>query len=261
MERQPAHRAMNKCEVHFPNGNRAQMVTSPPGTPAIDLLHALDIRQPKALIMIVGGASNMSEQLYPNLVQLFAHGVAHVAISVGAMIIDGGTQTGVMMMMGQGVAEQQHRSTLLGVAPTGRVTYPSKPPQVGDDERIPLDPNHSHFVLVEVGKFGDETETMYGLAAVLSIACPSVAVLINGGPIAEEEVLHNVRQGRPIIVIEGSGRLADDVARLWRGKPSSIPDAKMAEIITQGDLHLFPLTGSPTELVQLTLRLLGGQLW
>ena len=250
---------MNKWEVDFPNGNRAQVVTSPPGTPAVDLLNALDIRQPKALIMIVGGASNMSEQVHPNVVQLFAHGVAHVAISVGAMIIDGGTQAGVMTMIGQGVAEQQHRSTLLGVAPTGRVTYPGKLPQVGDDERVSLDPNHSHFVLVEVSKFGDETETMYGLAAVLSTACPSVAILINGGPIAEEEVLHNVRQGRSIIVIEGSGRFADDVARLWRGKPSSIPDAKMAEIITQGALHLFPLTGSQTELVQLTLRLLGGQ--
>ncbi len=259
MDIQPSRPVLKKQEIHFPNGNRAQAVTLPPGTCTADLLQALDIPPPNAVMMIAGGASQMSEHLYPNLVQLLTHGLAQVAVSAGALIIDGGTQAGVMAIMGQAVAEQQRRSTLLGVAPAGCVTYPGKPTDIGSGERVPLDPNHSHFVLVDTDEWGGETETMYELAKVFSEGCPSVAVLINGGSIAKNEVVYNVRQGRPIIVIEGSGRLADDLARVWQEKPSFIPDPELTEINMHGDIHLFPLTGSAAELVQLTQRLLDKQ--
>jgi len=175
------------------------------------------------------------------------------------LIIDGGTQAGVMAIMGQAVAEQQRRSTLLGVAPAGSVTYPGKSTKMSGNEAAPLDPNHSHFVLVETDEWGGETETMYELAKTLSAGRPSVAVLINGGPIAKREVLYNVRQRRSIIVIESSGRLADEIARLWQEKESSISDPQLAEIILHGDIHMFPLSGSAMELVQLTQRLLDRQ--
>lgn len=98
---------------------------------------------------------------------------------------------------------------------------------------------------------------MYALGQFLAAGRPSVAVLVNGGGIARNEVLYNVRQRRPIIVIEGSGRLADDIARLWREK-SAFPsdDAALAEIVKDGDLHLFPLTGTPEQLQQLLFDLL-----
>lgn len=249
---------MNKREIHFPNGNLAQVILSPAGTRAVDLLHTLDIPQPPAVIIIAGGASELDEQMHPDLIRLFTRGIAQVAVSTRALIIDGGTQAGVMAIMGQAVADQQRRSILLGVAPAGVVTYPGDSTGMKSNESIPLDPNHSHFVLVETGEWGGETETMYELAKTLSAGRPSVAVLINGGSIAKNEVLHNVRQGRPIIVMEGSGRLADDIARLWREKPASIPDPQLAEIILHGNIHVFPLNGSTMELVQLTKHLLNG---
>lgn len=247
---------MDKQEIQFPNGNRAQAVIPPVGTRATDLVQTLGIPQPKAVILIAGGAGRMDEQIHPNLIQLFTHGIAHVAASLGALVIDGGTQAGVMALMGQGMAEQQRRPTLLGVSPAGSVTYPGKSTDKTSSEEVPLDPNHSHFVLVETDEWGGETETMYELAKVFSQGCPSVAVLINGGAIAKNEVLHNVRQRRPIIVIEGSGRLADEIAWILHERPSSLSDPKLAEITTYGDLYLFPLTGSAKELEQLTQRLL-----
>lgn len=256
MNTQPTSQAMNKREIHFPNGNVAQAILPPAGTRATDLLHTLNIRQPNAVIIIAGGASKMDAQVHPDLDRLFTRGIAQVATSARALIIDGGTQAGVMAIMGQAVAEQQRRSTLLGVAPAGIVTYPGKSTGMISNECVPLDPNHSHFVLVETDEWGGETETMYELAKTLSAGRPSVAVLINGGSIAKSEVLHNVRQRRPIIVIQGSGRLADEIARLWQEKPSSISDAQLSEIILLGDIHLFPLTGSAMELAQLTQRLL-----
>src|SRR6266576_459473 len=256
MDTRPASQSMNKREIHFPNGNLAQAILPPAGARATDLLHTLNIRQPNAVIIIAGGASKMDAQVHPDLDRLFTRGIAQVATSTRALIIDGGTHAGVMVIMGQAVAEQQRRSTLLGVAPAGVVTYPGKSSGMSGSESVLLDPNHSHFVLVETDEWGGETETMYELAKTLSAGRPSVAVLINGGSIAKSEVLHNVRQRRPIIVMEGSGRLADEIARLWQEKPSSIPDPQLAEIILHGNIHVFPLAGSTMEMVQLAKRLL-----
>ena len=247
---------MNKREIHFPNGNLAQAILPPAGTRATDLLNTLNIRQPNAVIIIAGGASKMDEQVHPDLDRLFTRGTAQVAASARALIIDGGTHAGVMTIIGQAVAEQQRRTTLLGVAPAGIVTYPGQSTEIRGKECVPLDPNHSYFVLVETDEWGGETDTMYELAKTLSAGHPSVAILINGGSVAKSEVLHNVRQRRPIIVMEGSGRLADEIARLWQEKPSSIPDPQLAEIILHGNIHVFPLAGSTMELVQLAKRLL-----
>ncbi len=61
MDTQPSHQAVNTQQIQFPNGNRALAVTSSPGTRAIDLVQALGITRPKALILIAGGAAKMSE--------------------------------------------------------------------------------------------------------------------------------------------------------------------------------------------------------
>jgi hypothetical protein len=67
--------------------------------------------------------------------------------------------------------------------------------------------------------------------------------LVNGGAIAKDELLQSVRRNWPVIVIEGSGRLADQVAAL-KEKPSQIEDPVLAEIVEEGDLRIFPITGA-----------------
>jgi hypothetical protein len=251
---------MNRQDIYFPNGNHVQAVIAPDGTPAADLLHALDIPQPHALIMIAGGAAFMDKQSNAELEQLFTGSVVQVASQLNALIIDGGTQAGVMEIIGLAVSGHQQRPQLLGVSPHGNVTYPGKSSETSNTDSGPLDPNHSHFVLVETDEWGGETATMYALAAFISKSCPSLAILVNGGAIAENEIINNVRQQRPIIVIEGSGRLADEIARLWQAKPTStsnpIADAALAEIIREGDLYLFPITSSAVELAQIVRHLL-----
>lgn len=259
MDSQPMPEAMKIQEISFPNGNRALAVIPPIGTRPTDLVHALGIPQPRSLLMIAGGAARMNERDYSNLTRLVTDGIAHIAFTLKALIIDGGTQSGVMELMGQGVAKQQQRPVLLGISPAEKVTYPGKTTRKVDGEIVPLDPNHSHFVLVETNEWGGETETMYELAKVFSEGCPSVAILINGGAIAKNEVLYNVRQKRPLIVIEGSGRFADEIARILHEKSSLDSNPDLREIINQGKLYLFPIAGSTLELEQLIQRLLNEQ--
>jgi len=256
MDTLPPHQPFNKEVIRFSNGNQAQAVMPPINASATDLVHALGLPQPKALMMIAGGASNLDEHTSTELAPLFRDGIAAVAASLDALIIDGGTQAGVMALMGLGVAQQQHKATLLGVAPAGSITYPGKPPGKTSNHKVPLDPNHSHFVLVQTDEWGGETETMYALAHVLSQGCPSLAMVIDGGSISKSEVLHNVRQKRPIIIIEGSRRFADEIATMVHEKPPSLSDPVLAEIVADGDLYLFPLTRSTAELEQLARRLL-----
>lgn len=152
---------------------------------------------------------------------------------------------------------QERKPMLLGVAPEGRVSYPGKIRVEG--ETGSLDSNHSHFVLVETDEWGGETAIMYELGQFLAAGRPSVAVLVNGGEVATNELLYNVRQKRPIIIFEGSGRLADNIAYLWRGRNIPSADCVLAEIVKDGDIHLFPLHGTARQLKQLLFDLLRRQ--
>lgn len=255
MDAEPKRQTLAIQEIHFANGNTAQAVFSPIGTQATDLIQSLGISQPGAIIMIAGGAFKMERQMMFTLAASFTYGIPHLAAALDALIIDGGTKAGVMELIGLGVTQQPRRPFLLGVTPLGMVTYPGKS-KSSNQEVVTLDPNHSHFVLVEADKWGEETEMMYELAHIFSQGCPSVALLINGGGIAKREVLYCVRQRRPIVVLEGSGRVADEVANALRSKSSSLSDSAIAEIVADGDLHLFPVTGSVVALEQLMERLL-----
>jgi hypothetical protein len=227
-------------EIVFPNNNVAKLVAALRGTPMASLIESLGISSPKNLILLIGGADKLDEKLTSRLTQLFSRGIARAAADAEALIVDGGTQAGVMQIMGQSIADRGRKSSLLGVAPAGKVTYPGGPSLASDDS-APLDPNHSHFVLVDGKEWGSETETLFELAAAFNV--PVLAILVNGGAIAKDELLQSVRQNWPVIVIEGSGRLADDVAVLKK-QPSQIEDPLLAEIVEEGDLRIFPITGA-----------------
>ena len=259
MDTQLTPESMKIQEISFPNGNRAMAVIPPRSSTATDLVRALGIQKPGSLIMIVGGAARMDERDHTNLARLFSDGIAHIAATRHALVIDGGTQSGVMELMGQGIAQQPQRPPLLGISPIENIIYPGKTLPRATTELTPLDPNHSHFVLVDSNEWGGETETMYALAEVYSQSCPSVAILVNGGTIAKNEVLYNVRQNRPIIVIEGSGRLADEIVEALHNMSTLNSDLDLTEIIKKGKLHVFPITGSTEELEQFIQRLFDEQ--
>lgn len=240
----------SKKEILFPNGNRAQWVAPPAGAKAADILNALGIGQPKALIMISGGAAGLDEALKSRLAQLFSHGIARAAADTGALIIDGGTQAGVMQMIGEGRAAWGGNAPLIGVCPAALVTWPDGP--AGED-LASLEPNHTHFVLTDGDHWGAETETMFALATGLSEGTPSVSVLANGGPISRDEVLHNVRQRREIIVIAGSGRLADELTAVVR-REAEPADADMAKVLRDGRITLFEISQAPSALADLVAQ-------
>jgi hypothetical protein len=108
-------------------------------------------------------------------------------------------------------------------------------------------------VLVESDEWGGETQTMYELAEELGKEMPVLTILVNGGAVAKYEVLQSVYHGWAIIVIEGTGRLADEIAIAVREKkePSS---EEMAAIVTYDRLVLFDIEEGPEALAALIRR-------
>src|SRR5208282_1040418 len=135
--------------------------------------------------------------------------------------------------------------------------YPGGP-DGGDG--VPLDQNHSHFVLADSDKWGGETGLLMALAAARAGNGKVVVVLAGGGEVAKAEALQSVRRGWPVFAIAGTGGLADTVLELWRihrapqrrsaarwrpgvlkGRTpaplSLIADADLREVVSDGDIR------------------------
>jgi hypothetical protein len=243
---------VTKKEISFDNGNHAVVLTAPLDTDPQTILKALDLAQPNALIIVFGGAKGLDDSRKTRLAELFSDAIAPAAAELGALIIDGGTQSGVMAMMGEAVARNGRRSQLLGIAPAGKVTYPDGLGEADIPDGAPLEPNHSHFILVDSDEWGGETGTMLQIARAFKTTV--VVMLVNGGPIAAEEALQSVRNGWELLVVEGSGRLADELSVAMRN-PTLATSATIKEITRSGHVKLFsidePAAGLKRQLQQI----------
>jgi hypothetical protein len=170
--------------------------------------------QTDALVVLSGGASKMSEAKQRELLAMF-EALGTLAQERRIAVGDGGTQAGIMEAAGTARRASGRAFPLIGVAPAREI------PPAG---KTAIDPNHSYVVAVDDAAlaagdagWGSETATMYWLFGRIAEGRPSVAVVANGGGITLAEIDANVEAGRPMILIEGSGRAADAVIALVRG--------------------------------------------
>jgi len=242
--------------IHFPNGARARLVEASDEASPQELLADLEVSRPGAVIAVVGAADSLDPRVVPWLTQLFSRGLGMAANRTGALLVDGGTDSGAMAVLGQALADQVPRPRLLGVAPRQRVTYPGAPSGAG--ELAALEPNHDYFVLAPAADWGGETALLFGLVDELAVAIPTVCVLVGGGEVARAEILRVVRRRWPLFVVAGSGGLADELARTLAGRKADpgtgVADPVMAEIVADGDIELVALESEPASFGGLLMR-------
>jgi hypothetical protein len=236
----------------FPNGNQARIVHVPLHTPAPQIIAALELAPPRALLILNGGTAKLLPELQEQLSEVFTSGLARAVAETQITVITGGTDAGIFSLLGQGMAAAGRSAACIGVTVKEPVTWPGK-----TDGEAPLEPNHSHFVLVEGGDWGAETATMYDLAAALSHDCPSVAVFASGGEITIHELQANIRQNRPMILLAGSGRNTDAVLAARTGLV--IRDPRVTEIARADNIIPFNISEGPEALHALICRLCSGQ--
>lgn len=232
----------------FPNGKTAHAVQVDNFVNLSATLYDLGFQDSRPVLVVVGGASKVSTADLARLRLLFVEVVAPLAEELNAYVVDGGTDAGVMKMMGQARSEINATFPLIGVAPIGTVTLPNTN-FISPNAAI-LEPNHTHFILVPGSNWGDESPWQARVASLLANEAPSIALLINGGDIALVDVMENLKVGRPVVVIAGSGRLADEIA-FARNHPDSEARENVADVAQHSNLLLFDLSQPLSQLFQL----------
>lgn len=212
----------------------------PDGDPQ-KVIDSFGLLTPRPTIFISGGASNMRPEDIERTREIIDQGIAAFAAAHNITVIDGGTEAGVMQMIGQARAQQGYKFPLIGVAPVERVAYPG---WQGRKAEAALQAGHSHFVLIESDEWGDESQMIVNLTrAIANRDRPMLGILINGGKIAEKDVFLATATGAnriPILIVDGSGRTANKISTAYKTQRTDNFIIQM--IIKGGDIRLSALT-------------------
>lgn len=181
----------------------------------------------RPVLVVVGGASGLDERSKEHLRDLFSQALVPVARAWKAALVDGGTDSGVMQLLGQARSMEGASFPLVGVAAEGKVILPGERSEPGD--RVALERHHTHFVLVPGSSWGDESPWLARVATEIAAGAPSATVLINGGEISFHDVANSLAVDRPVLVIKGTGRTADRIAAALHGDRTDLRAAHLAD--------------------------------
>lgn len=161
------------------------------------------------VVVLVGGASGLSPIHTVVCEELFAAALIPVVEQAGAVLIDGGTDVGIMRLAGRARHQAAARFPHIGVVAQGTVHWPGHP--TPREDAADLEPHHTYITAIPGDQWGDEAPWLSTIASALADSAPSVTVLANGGTIAYDDVHESLTAARPILVLSGTGRTADDI--------------------------------------------------
>lgn len=252
------NRIGSAIDIQFPGRDPARAVFAAPRRTAAALLQQLELTGAQSIVLVIGGAESLDAAIDARLRHLFELGVVRAAGLANAVIVDGGTQSGVMAALGQAAAESDAMVAILGVPPAGRVTWP------GDDRTVKgtteLEPNHTHFLLANSAAWGGETPLLFDAIDALRGGEPAVAILAGGGGVSLEEARLAARRGMPMVVIQGTGGTADELAQRIQSTSESRRAAgndAVAGVISSTEVIVMSIDSDPGDLNRQIGRLLG----
>lgn len=231
-----------------------------PSAKTIDLSEGIDLDTvfdrlglpPSMVVVLLGGADSFGDESLRSQMFLQLRDLLPTLAALRAVVIDGGTNAGVMRVLGEAIASQNQAIVSVGVAPAKLVSDDSQ-------LRVALEPNHSHFVLTPGDKWGDETDTIMAIAHGISQirrsgkvvgTYPVVVIVCGGGDIVRDEIKHALQNGWPIILIGGSGGAADE---LVREVSSDVQRPLVADALASERISVVSLSGPPRDLQQAVL--------
>lgn len=194
--------------IRFDDRRRARAIYVPASYPPAQALAALDLPSYAGAVVVHGGAGGMALDLLDTVRQFLVASLVSLAQNQPLLVVDGATQSGVGRILGEAREQASGTFPLLGVTPHRFALYPGGPPL--DDQRIALNPSHSHFIFVEGEDFGSESPMITGVLQ--ATGKPGIALVINGGQIVLSEVKRHAALGNTIVTIRGTGRTADKLA-------------------------------------------------
>jgi hypothetical protein len=175
---------------------------------------------PSRVVVLVGGASNMSDADAARVEEAAANAIVPTAERLGAAVVDGGTRVGVVKLAADARSALGARFPLVGVMPAALLAD------------VELDERHTHFVLAPGTNWGDEVELLAAVATAIARGAATVTVLANGGDIAWDDAAASIAEGRPLLVLAGSGRTADAIAEARAERAISLHDSGLVTVVS-----------------------------
>ena len=165
-------------------------------------LTALNIAYPRTVIVLVGGASGIG--FLDKFPMRKAVGiVARLAEETQSVVVDGGTQAGIMTEIGKQRKQNEFSFPLIGVV-FDSLLLKQEPQDI-------LDSNHTNFFFVPGDDWGDESARISKIATSISGNEKSITILVNGGEISQDDVQYSMLENRTTFIMRGTGRLADEI--------------------------------------------------
>lgn len=187
-------------------------------------LTELEIPHPQHVIVLVGGAGGIGFlDKFP--MKKAVSIVAQLAEETGSVVVDGGTQAGIMTEIGKQRQRNKFTFPLVGVVFDSLLMQ--------EDPASILDPHHTHFLLIPGDDWGDESGWISKIATAIAGDKKSITVLINGGMISRHDVEYSLLENRPTFVMRGTGRLADEITltgKVYSMDISQKPDTILQEL-------------------------------
>lgn len=177
------------------------------------LVQSLSLGTPRPVLVLIGGASGLADTDVDHLTEYLSRYALPTIQRVGAVVVDGGTDAGVMRAIGRVRRDAREPFPLIGVIARGvaRLGAETTPGATA------MEINHTDLVVVPGEEWGDEVPWLGRITTAIAGPRPSVTLLVNGGEIAYRDMRDSLRRDRPVVVLAGSGRTADVVAAAANG--------------------------------------------
>ncbi|CAF3021064.1 unnamed protein product [Rotaria socialis] len=199
---------------------------------------------PKLIVSCYGGAAYFT--MTDNLEREFMNGIGHLAATEGIWVLTTGLNSGVSRLIGQGIHRskllsnnkwkpvvigmnswgtlaEDTRNSLSSKGPSNQPIIVSPTIQVENgNEAKALDNYHTHFLLLDDGRVNDYLDgngiknylddrprNTFVQIARKKTECYSVTIIVEGGFNTLEVIQNDLEDQRPVIIVHGSGRLAN----------------------------------------------------
>ncbi|MEJ2857745.1 MULTISPECIES: hypothetical protein [unclassified Saccharothrix] len=211
---------------------------------------ALGLPRGRPAVLLLGPSGDLDTDLAASLLPVL-RAVLVAAVQRDAAVITAGADAGVAHLTGLAAEALEGRwPRLVGVAPSGRVAVEDAEPGPGEQR---LNANHDTVVLVPGSRWGEEVPALGRVVDAVSGRRPALAVLVGGDDTARPTLVEHLGRDRPLLVLAGTGGLADDIAR------GALGDDDLAVLARGGQVAVVHLDEGPDRIVAVLHRVLGSR--
>jgi hypothetical protein len=196
-------------------------------------------------------AGQTSQKATDRLQWLLSRGISGANLHKGTLVLDATTQSSVRNALGEGVASGDGMTKLVGIA--SRYAVVGREPAASRE----LDwaalgaEKHAAFILTEATSATDETAVLFAVVAALNTSIPVITVVVGGDESTVPVVQQCVKSHLPLVVVQGSGGLADELA--GAGRQQFLTIGQYDPVVAYKRLLMLASSSSPTDLRRLLI--------